>query len=108
MSDQMTEVSTRYYDIIARLRPDEAAMVKENNRMAMTYVWGWQDARGEERDTLESQVFGRMFGIVSALHMLNKCAGPNIASAFKSFRESGHIMDWHVGELRALDLLPAV
>lgn len=32
-------------------------MVHEARIMAMTYVWGWQDALGGEKSTIESEAF---------------------------------------------------
>lgn len=79
--------------------------VREADRMAMAYAWGWQDATNAERDTVQTMAFGHAYGTVAALNRMARCGRPNIADAWQSWRKHGHIMDWLGGSEQALDLI---
>jgi hypothetical protein len=63
---------------------------------ATTYVWGWQDASGSGKDSDDAYRFGLAYGTVAALYLAELIwMRPNIADAFKSWREYGAIVEFH-------------
>lgn len=92
---------------VHELRRNEIEALK---REATTYVWGWQDAQSDvQSDSFEAMAFGDAYGTVAALFELQRTGfRPNIASAWKSFREHGHIMDYVAGKRQSVDMIPPV
>jgi hypothetical protein len=70
----------------------EAEAMRES---ATTYVWGWQDGSGVEKDSQDAYRFGLAYGTVAALYRAELLwMRPNIADAYKSWREYGAIVEW--------------
>lgn len=62
---------------------------------AVSYVWGFQDAGGEVKDTNRSTEFGYAYGIVRAKCALSMISSaPPIQDAWKSWQEFGEIRSW--------------
>lgn len=62
---------------------------------ALAYVWGFQDAGGEVRDTARSTEFAWAYGTIAARYESGKDGmRPPIQDAWKSWNEFGEIIDW--------------
>lgn len=62
---------------------------------AISYVWGWQDAGGDVKDSGRASAFGYAYGTVCALYELNAIGSrPPIQDAWTSFQQFGEIRDW--------------
>jgi len=101
----MSDLYERYRAIRNTLDEHSAIEISAQCRSAAAYVWGWQDAQ-QERDTDEATRFGWAYGIVAALYETYVIGfRPPIGSAFKSWRECGHIRDYWRGVETDLDLI---
>jgi len=73
------------------LRRDMAAEYARGE--ATAYIWGWQDAGGDGKDTGYSIAFGRMFGELKRLHMAEEVSGlGNIERTFQQWREHRSVL----------------
>jgi hypothetical protein len=87
----------RYRDALVDVPEREVATVERLCSQAVSYVWGFQDAGGEVKDTERSTEFGYAYGVVAA-----KCAWmrdglgsrPPIQDAWKSWQQYGEIRSW--------------
>jgi hypothetical protein len=90
-------VYARYQDAIGRILPGARPEIESLTDKAIAYVWGYQDAGGEVRDTQRSTEFGWAYGTVAAkAEWLTGGLGmrPPIQDAWKSWQEHGEIRDW--------------
>jgi hypothetical protein len=95
----MSDVYNTFYALIERLktdgRPAAVERVHELMAQATSYVWGFQDAGGEVKDTERSSSFGFAYGIVAARFELNSnFMRPPIQDAWRSWQKTGDIRDW--------------
>lgn len=87
----------RYNDAFARVPERERGTVDRLCSQAVAYVWGFQDAGGEVKDTNRSTEFGYAYGIVAAKFawMRNGLGSrPPIQDAWKSWQNYGEIRAW--------------
>lgn len=62
---------------------------------AVSYVWGFQDAGGEVKDTARSTEFGYAYGVVAAKYAAGRLPSrPPIQDAWRSWQSHGEIRDW--------------
>lgn len=81
--------------------PAKVATIETLYSQAIAYVWGWQDAGGDVRDSERATAFGYAYGTVAALYEGSAIGSrPPIQDAWQSFREFGEIRDYNG---RALD-----
>lgn len=84
--------------------PSKLETIHTLQAQAIAYVWGWQDAGGDVKDTERSSAFGWAYGTVAALYESGSIGSrPPIQDAWQSFRQHGEIRDYNG---RALDQLP--
>lgn len=76
-----------YYQLRSELVGDAAREnVHSKVQMAMAYVWGWQDRRGEV-DSDAALAFGYAYGAHCARFALERCSmRRNVGDAFKRWR----------------------
>lgn len=73
--------------LVQRMNPTERASVEELQAQAVSYVWGWQDAGGDTRDTGVSTEFGNYYGIIAAQYALEIIySRPPIQDAWQTYR----------------------
>lgn len=62
---------------------------------ALAYVWGFQDAGGEVKDSSRATEFAWAYGIIAAHYESGKASSrPPIQDAWRSWNEFGEIIDW--------------
>lgn len=75
-------------NMLGSLPTFEAAQVRTLKAQAVSYVWGWQDAGGSERDSGVAWEFGMAYGIHAAeFAAQQRCYRLPIQVAFKAFRD---------------------
>lgn len=77
---------------IAALRPLSQKALELLQAQAISYVWGWQDARGDEKDSEKAWEFGQAYRLHALLFAEEKQGyRNNIPDAWKKWSESGAI-----------------
>jgi hypothetical protein len=94
MIDSISSAYVRYHDAIDLVPARERASVDRLCSQAVSYVWGFQDAGGEVKDTERSTEFGYAYGLVAAKFASGMCARPPIQDAWHSWQAHGEIRDW--------------
>lgn len=88
----MSDAFKRFAAALA-LSPTAQTTGRIDGAAASAYVWGWQDGRGEDKDTEVATTFGLLYGEMSALYAAEKLPWKdNIGSAFKRWQETGDVM----------------
>lgn len=93
----MSDTWMRHHKLVTdeRLRSWQAVTIERLTDQAIGYVWGFQDAGGEVKDTQRSTEFGRRYGIVAARFELAQIGSrPPIQDAWRSWQEHGEIRDY--------------
>lgn len=86
-----------YRTALADVPEVSRATVERLCSQAVSYVWGFQDAGGEVKDTERSTEFGYAYGIVAAKYewMRNGLGSrPPIQDAWRSWQQFGEIRAW--------------
>lgn len=94
-----------YYQLHERLGAGTARdRAVELHAQAISYVWGYQDAGGEVKDTQRSTEFGWAYGVVALRYELSQLGmRPPIQDAWRSWQEHGEIRSWAYGGTQRLD-----
>lgn len=89
--DKPTDANN-YITLFQSLPEHQLAGVDSLRQQAISYVWGWQDGRGDEKDTDVSIRFGTAYGIHAAEYALGRRGSRrNIGDAFKQWQTNGVI-----------------
>lgn len=93
---QLEESSyARYHEAFKGVPERLKATVDRLCSQAVSYVWGFQDAGGEVKDTERSTEFGYAYGVVCARYELGGHGmRPPIQDAWKSWQQYGEIRAW--------------
>ncbi len=87
---------TRYHGLLDRLSGYKRESVERLTDQAIGYVWGFQDAGGEVKDSNRATDFGWRFGIVCARVELEEISGRGpIQDAWVSWQKHGEIRDYN-------------
>jgi hypothetical protein len=86
--------------VLSEWHPSKSERAQELRAQAVSYVWGWQDAGGELKDSERASNFSWAYGTVAALFEIHGGARPPIQDAWKSWMQYGEIRDY---DGRALD-----
>jgi hypothetical protein len=90
-------VYNRHLASVALVPEHARATVRTLTDQAIAYVWGFQDAGGEVRDTQRSTEFGWAYGTVAAKFEWQSGgmgSRPPIQDAWRSWQEHGEIRDY--------------
>lgn len=89
---RMSAARERLQDVMDTLSQTYVATVEHRQQGAMTYVWGWQDGRGEGKDTDVSIEFGTAYAIHVAEFLAERrhyCS--NVQTAWNNWLEQGQV-----------------
>lgn len=90
------DVYTTFHSLADELTGFKAAEVNRLMDQAISYVWGFQDAGGEVKDTQRSTEFGWAYGVVAARFVREESGSrPPIQDAWRSWQEHGEIRDYN-------------
>lgn len=101
MSD-IESAFTRYNNALADVPPHVLPTVERLCSQAVSYVWGFQDAGGDVKDTERSTEFGYAYGVVAAKYeryVAGIGSRPPIQDAWRSWQAYGEIRDWNGARL---------
>jgi hypothetical protein len=87
MSEQMRALYPEMSDI-------QRVDVETHRMMALSYVWGWQDAGGATKDSLQAGDFADAYGLHAARYAADKIGyRTNIPRAWRRWSSGQHIED---------------
>jgi len=95
----VSAIHERFRDELAAIEHgDDFRRVDRQASQATAYVWGFQDAGGEPRDTGRASEFGWAYGTIVARHVTDRLGAlPSIPEAWQSWRVHGEIRDRETG-----------
>ncbi len=100
MSDQWL----LYHEACKCLTAEKRGNAELLHAQAVAYVWGFQDAGGEDHDTARSSLFGNAYGLVAARFEAEEIHfRPPITDAWRSWQEYDEIRAWLFGQTQRLD-----
>lgn len=83
---------TQYHGVLEGVPESARPNVEQLTAKAMGYVWGWQDAGGADRNSVDAMDFAYAFGIHAARFESAKAfTMMPIQDAFSSWRKHGDI-----------------
>lgn len=98
-TDRVSSAFDRYRDALENVPAHARPTVDMLCSQAVAYVWGWQDAGGEVRNTERSTEFGYAYGTVVARYEARWISSyPPIQDAWRSWQEHGEIRDYTTGK----------
>jgi hypothetical protein len=87
---------TAYHSLTDSLPDKGQEVVTRLTNQAMSYVWGFQDAGGEVKDTERASQFGWAYGIVAGRYEHAQIGSrPAIQDAWRSWQEHGEIRNYN-------------
>lgn len=97
MTDTVSSAYTRYNEALGEVPNRLQSEVDRLCSQAVSYVWGFQDAGGEVKDTGRSTEFGYAYGTVAARYAAERLGAmrPPIQDAWRSWQEHGDIRDYN-------------
>lgn len=102
MTDTVSSAYARYHEALKLVPERSRPTVDRLCSQAVSYVWGFQDAGGEVKDTERSTEFGYAYGVVAAKYETQGNgvgSRPPIQDAWASWQVHGEIRDWNSNRL---------